>query len=39
LRAKTADTGRLRELYQRWGFKGLLAALPGPARESQTILI
>jgi DNA polymerase-1 len=39
LRAKTADAGRLRELYQRWGFKGLLAALPGPARESQTILI
>jgi DNA polymerase-1 len=39
LSAKTADVGRLRELYRRWGFKGLLAALPGPAHESQTILI
>ncbi len=32
---KPADAGRLRELYQRWGFKGLLAALGG----QQTILI
>jgi DNA polymerase I len=39
LKAKEADVARLRELYQRWGFKGMLAALPGSARESQTILI
>jgi DNA polymerase-1 len=32
---KPADAGRLRELYQRWGFRGLLAALGG----LQTILI
>jgi len=36
---KPADTGRLRELYQRWGFKGLLAALEGIKREQQTVLI
>jgi DNA polymerase-1 len=36
---KPADAGRLRELYQRWGFKGLLAALGGPQDGQQTILI
>jgi DNA polymerase-1 len=39
LAAKPADAGRLRELYQRWGFKGMLAALEEPAREQQTVLI
>jgi hypothetical protein len=29
----------LRELYQRWGFKGMLAALEEPAREQQAVLI
>ena len=36
---KPADAGRLRELYQRWGFKGMLAALEEPAREQQAVLI
>ena len=36
---KPADAGRLRELYQRWGFKGMLAALESSAHEQQTILI
>ena len=36
---KPADTGRLRELYQRWGFKGMLAALGAAPREQQAILI
>ena len=36
---KPADAGRLRELYQRWGFKGMLAALEESSRERQTILI
>jgi DNA polymerase-1 len=31
LAGKPADAGRLRELYQRWGFKGMLAALGEPA--------
>ena len=39
LAEKPVDTGRLRELYQRWGFKGMLAALEGLARERQTVLI
>jgi DNA polymerase I len=39
LKAKTQDVARLRELYQRWGFNGMLAALPGSARASQAILI
>jgi DNA polymerase-1 len=39
LAGKPADAGRLRELYQRWGFKGLLAALAEPARARQTVLI
>jgi len=29
----------LRELFSRWGFKGLLASLPEAAREQQTVLI
>jgi len=36
---KTAETGRLRELYQRWGFRGMLAALEESSREQQTVLI
>jgi DNA polymerase I len=37
---KPADTGRLRELFARWGFKGLLAALEsGQPRERQAVLI
>ena len=39
LAGKPADAGRLRELYQRWGFKGMLAALEESSRERQTILI
>jgi hypothetical protein len=39
LAGKPADAGRLRELYQRWGFKGMLAALAEPAREQQADLI
>jgi DNA polymerase I len=40
LAEKPADAGRLRELYQRWGFKGMLAALEESARgQQQTILI
>jgi hypothetical protein len=36
---KPADAGRLRELYQRWGFKGMLVALEESAREQQAVLI
>jgi len=36
---KPADAGRLRELYRRWGFKGMLAALGEPQDGRQTILI
>jgi 5'-3' exonuclease len=36
---KLPDGQRLRELYQQWGFKGLLASLPEPLRENQTILL
>jgi DNA polymerase I len=39
LAEKPANAGRLRELYRRWGFKSLLAALEGPARECQAVLI
>jgi DNA polymerase-1 len=40
LAEKPADAGRLRGLYQRWGFKGLLAALGEPAHgRTQAILI
>jgi DNA polymerase-1 len=36
---KPADAGRLRELYQRWGFKGMLAALEESVGERQAVLI
>ena len=36
---KPAEAVRLRELYRRWGFKTLLAALGEEARESQAVLI
>jgi DNA polymerase-1 len=36
---KPADAGRLRELYRRWGFKTLLAALGEEARDCQAVLI
>ena len=36
---KPVEVGRLRELYQRWGFRGMLAALGESAREQQTVLI
>jgi DNA polymerase-1 len=39
LAEKPADAGRLRELYRRWGFKTLLAALEESARECQAVLI
>jgi len=39
LAAKPADAGQLRELYRRWGFKELLAALEKSAPEQQAILI
>ena len=39
LAEKPADTGRLRELYRRWGFKTLLAALGEEAHECQAVLI
>lgn len=39
LTVKPADTEGLRGLYQKWGFKGLLAALPEPVREQQAVLI
>ena len=39
LAGKPAERGRLRELYRRWGFKGMLAALDDSSRERQTILI
>ena len=39
LRVKPADPGQLRELYQRWGFQGLLAALEMAPGEQQAILI
>ncbi len=39
LAGKPADAGRLRELYQRWGFKGMLAALEAAPREQQAVLI
>ncbi len=36
LAVKPADAGRLRELFARWGFKGMLAALEAEApRERQ----
>jgi DNA polymerase-1 len=39
LMEKPADAGRLRELYRRWGFKGMLAALEEPAPGRQAVLI
>jgi DNA polymerase-1 len=39
LTEKAADAGRLRELYRRWGFKTLLAALGEEARVCQAVLI
>jgi DNA polymerase-1 len=35
LAEKPVDAGRLRGLYRRWGFKGLLAALEDPVRGQQ----
>jgi DNA polymerase-1 len=40
LAEKPADAGRLRELFARWGFKGMLAALEAESpRERQAALI
>jgi len=39
LAEKPAEAVRLRELYRRWGFKTLLAALGEEAREGQAVLI
>jgi DNA polymerase-1 len=39
LAEKPADAGRLRELFARWGFKGMLAALDGAADGRQKVLI
>jgi DNA polymerase-1 len=39
LAPKPADAGRLRELYRRWGFKGMLAALEELSGERQAVLI
>jgi DNA polymerase I len=36
---KPADAGRLRELFARWGFKGMLAALEESSRVKQAVLI
>ena len=39
LAVRPADEGRLRELFGRWGFKGMLAALEGAAGGRQAVLI
>jgi len=39
LAGRPADVVRLRELYERWGFKGMLAALEELPRERQIVLI
>ncbi len=39
LAEKPADAGCLRELYRRWGFNGMLAALEKLPIERQTVLI
>jgi DNA polymerase-1 len=39
LAARAPDGGGLRELFGRWGFKGMLAALEGAAGGRQTVLI
>jgi DNA polymerase I len=39
LAEKPAAADKLRELYRRWGFKGMLTALEEMPREQQTVLI
>ncbi|MFZ0829361.1 MAG: 5'-3' exonuclease H3TH domain-containing protein [Verrucomicrobiia bacterium] len=39
LAGKPADAARLRGLYQRWGFKGMLAELEAASHEQQAVLI
>jgi DNA polymerase-1 len=39
LAEKPAEAGQLRELYRRWGFKGMLAALEESAPGRQAVLI
>jgi DNA polymerase-1 len=39
LAEKPVDAGRLRELFARWGFKGMLAALEGADAGRQAVLI
>jgi len=39
LAVKPANIAGLRGLFEQWGFKGLLAALPEPVREQQAVLI
>ena len=39
LAEKPAEAGQLRELYRRWGFKGMLAALEASASGRQAVLI
>jgi DNA polymerase-1 len=39
LAERPADTGRLRELFARWGFKGMLAVLEGASGGRQAVLI
>lgn len=39
LAVRPMDVAKLRELYSRWGFKGLLASLPEERREQQSVLI
>jgi DNA polymerase-1 len=39
LKIRPMDVAKLRELYSRWGFKGMLMSLPQAAGEQQAILI
>jgi DNA polymerase-1 len=39
LKVRAENVGKLRELYSRWGFKGLLTSLPQAAGEQQAVLI
>ena len=39
LAERPADAGRLRELFARWGFKAMLAALEGASGGRQAVLI
>ncbi len=39
LKIRRENVTKLRELYSRWGFKGLLASLPQTAGEQQPVLI